>query len=58
MVPASYIFFTKNGWKGKYYGIDVKKYDNYEYPPDVELIIGDALEVKFPEVDTIYSITF
>lgn len=42
---------SKN-WKGKYYGIDIQKYDNYEYPKDVELIIGNALNVEFPKVDT------
>ncbi len=47
-----YTFSRKKGWKGKYYGIDVKKYD-YDYPKGIELIIGDALEVEFPEVDTI-----
>lgn len=47
-----YSFLRKKGWKGKYYGIDAKKY-NYDYSKGIELIIGDALEVEFPEVDTV-----
>lgn len=40
-------------WKKRYYGIDVQKYEGYEYPKSAELIIGDALKVEFPEVDTV-----
>lgn len=47
-----YDFLKGNGWKGKYYGIDIKKYD-YKYPDNVNLIIGNALDLKFPDVDTI-----
>lgn len=48
-----YKYLRKRGWEGKYYGIDVQKYEGYEYPKDVELIIGDALKVDFPRVDTV-----
>ncbi|WP_457753373.1 class I SAM-dependent methyltransferase, partial [Thermococcus sp.] len=40
-----YRFLRKNGWEGKYYGVDIKRYD-YTYPKDIELIIGDALEIE------------
>ena len=48
-----YTFLRDNGWKKKYYGIDIQKYENYEYPQDVNLIIGDSLKIEFPEVDSI-----
>lgn len=48
-----YAFLRENGWKGRYVGVDVSRYEGYEYPPDVVLIIGDALEVEFPAVDTV-----
>lgn len=48
-----YRFLKSHGWKGKYYGIDIKKYDGYEYPKDVNLIIGDPMDMKLPEVDTV-----
>jgi len=48
-----YIFLRSQGWKGKYYGIDSQKYEDYEYPEEVNLIIKDALEVEFPRVDTV-----
>jgi len=48
-----YVFLRSKGWKGKYYGIDIQKYDGYEYPRDIELIIGDALKIEFPKVDTV-----
>jgi len=48
-----YTFLRSKDWKGKYYGIDSQKYEDYEYPEDVELIIGDALELEFPRVDTV-----
>jgi len=48
-----YDYLQSKGWKGKYYGIDSQKYGGYEYPKDVELIIGDALKIEFPEVDTV-----
>jgi 2-polyprenyl-3-methyl-5-hydroxy-6-metoxy-1,4-benzoquinol methylase len=48
-----YTFFAKKGWKGEYYGIDIQKYDDYEYPEGANLIIGDVLEVEFPKADTV-----
>lgn len=48
-----YNYLRKRGWKGKYYGIDIQKYEGYEYPEDVELIIGDAFQISFPRVDTV-----
>ncbi|MEL7669188.1 methyltransferase domain-containing protein [Methanobacterium sp.] len=48
-----YEFLKRNGWKGKYYGIDIQKYEGYAYPNKVNLIIGDATQLDFPEVDTI-----
>nr|WP_319374850.1 class I SAM-dependent methyltransferase [uncultured Methanobacterium sp.] len=48
-----YIYLTKNGWDGNYYGIDIKKYEEYEYPDGANLIIGDPMKIEFPEVDTI-----
>lgn len=48
-----YNFLKSNGWHGKYYGLDIEKYDDYDYPNDVNLIIGDALSLDFPEVDTV-----
>ncbi len=48
-----YDYLKDNGWDNTYYGLDFQRYENYEYPADVNLIIGDALEVEFPEVDTV-----
>jgi SAM-dependent methyltransferase len=48
-----YIYLRSNGWKGKYFGLDIQKYDNYKYPDGVELIIGDPLKIKLPNVDTV-----
>lgn len=48
-----YTYLRRKGWRGRYYGIDIKKYENYEYPKDAVLIIGNALEVEFPKVDTV-----
>lgn len=48
-----YKFLHENGWRKKYYGIDMEKYEDYEYPDNVNLIIGNALELEFPEVDTV-----
>ncbi len=45
-------YLQRKGWKGKYYGIDNEKYEGYEYPEDVNLISGDALEIDFPKVNT------
>ncbi len=48
-----YEFLKEKSWKGKYYGIDVNKYEAYEYPDDVNLMIGNAMELEFPNVDTV-----
>lgn len=48
-----YNYLKEKGWKGKYYGVDIRKYEDCEYPKDVNLIIGDALKVEFPRVDTV-----
>jgi SAM-dependent methyltransferase len=47
-----YNFLKSKGWKGKYYGIDIKKYGNYDYSEDIEFIIGNALELELPKVNT------
>lgn len=48
-----YTFLRNNGWERSYYGIDIQKYEGYEYPTDVNLIIGDPLEIDLPKVDTV-----
>ncbi len=48
-----YKYLKEQEWRGKYYGIDSKRYENYKYPQNVNLIIGDALEIEFPKVDTV-----
>lgn len=48
-----YDYLRRQGWKGQYYGIDSRKYEGYKYPEGVNLIIGNALEVEFPKVDTV-----
>ncbi len=48
-----YRYLIKKGWKGKYYGIDFKKYSRYKYPEEVTLTIGDAQDLDFPDVDTV-----
>ncbi len=48
-----YTFLKNNGWTGEYYGIDSVKYDDYNYPPGVNLIVDPASETEFPEVDTV-----
>lgn len=48
-----YEFLKNNGWNGRYYGVDIQKYENYDYPNDVNLILGDASFIDFPEVDTV-----
>lgn len=48
-----YTYFTKKGWKGNYYGIDIKKYEEYDYPNGVNLVIGNVMDLKFPKVDTV-----
>lgn len=48
-----YSFLRDSGWNGKYYGIDIVKHTGYEYPKAVDLLIGDALTMDFPEADTV-----
>jgi len=48
-----YRYLKKCGWNGTYYGIDIKKYENYDYPKTIKLMIGDALKIDFPKVDTV-----
>ncbi|MGZ7138791.1 MAG: class I SAM-dependent methyltransferase [Halobacteriota archaeon] len=48
-----YNFLTKNGWTGRYVGIDAKRYEDFAYPEGVELMIGDALALTFPKTDTV-----
>jgi hypothetical protein len=48
-----FTFLKSNGWDKEYYGIDLVRYDDYEYPPDVNLIVGNSSEIEFPEVDTV-----
>ncbi|MGP8011273.1 MAG: class I SAM-dependent methyltransferase [Halobacteriota archaeon] len=48
-----YKFLTQKEWMGRYVGIDTRRYPDYEYPAGIELIIGDAYKVSFPEVDTV-----
>jgi len=48
-----YVYLKKNGWDGNYYGIDIKKYEDHDYPDGANLIIGDPMKMEFPAVDTI-----
>ncbi|HEX7391993.1 MAG TPA: class I SAM-dependent methyltransferase [Thermoplasmata archaeon] len=48
----NYGFLRGRGWKGKYYGIDIAKYEE-KYPEGISLTIGDANKLEFPEVDTV-----
>lgn len=48
-----YSFLRDNGWKGKYFGIDIAKHGEHEYPKDVDLLIGDAVKMDFPAADTV-----
>jgi SAM-dependent methyltransferase len=34
---ANYLF--RKNWRGKYYGIELRVYENYSYPQDIKLII-------------------
>jgi len=45
-------YLRDRGWKGQYIGVDLKKYEKYEYPRGVRLIIGDALSMPLPRTDT------
>jgi SAM-dependent methyltransferase len=46
-------YLRSKGWKGKYSGVDLERAPGYDYPADAELLFGDALEVRFPEADTV-----
>jgi 2-polyprenyl-3-methyl-5-hydroxy-6-metoxy-1,4-benzoquinol methylase len=48
-----YSYLRSNGWTGNYYGVDLERYADYDYPEDANLVIGDAMDVDFPEVDTV-----
>ncbi len=48
-----YSFLRAHGWNGEYYGIDLERYEGYDYPKGAKLIIGDAFDVEFPPVDTV-----
>jgi SAM-dependent methyltransferase len=48
-----YRFLRARGWNGKYYGIDLQRYEGYDYPKGAKLIIGDAFDVEFPPTDTV-----
>jgi SAM-dependent methyltransferase len=52
------IYLRNRGWKGKYIGVDAQKYADYNYPSDIQLIIGDASSVELPQTDTcvLYSV--
>jgi len=47
-----YSYLTKKGWQGRYTGIDITKYEGYEYPSGANLLIGDAIELELPKVNT------
>ena len=46
-------FLKSKGWRGKYYGIDIKKYKSCQNSKEVKFIVGDALNLEFPKTDTI-----
>ncbi len=48
-----YSFLRSKGWENEYYGVDIQKYEDYEYPSGVNLIIGDPMDIKLPKVDTV-----
>lgn len=48
-----YSYLKDNDWNMEYYGIDIIKYQGYDYPDGVNLILGDAAEIEFPKVDTV-----
>jgi SAM-dependent methyltransferase len=48
-----YNFLSQTGWKGRYVGIDERRYEGYPYPTGVELMIGDASTLTFPKTDTV-----
>ena len=48
-----YNFLIQRGWTGQYIGIDAQRYDDYAYPPGIELITNDATAVTFPKIDTV-----
>lgn len=48
-----YRYLRSKGWNKKYYGMDIRKYDDFGHSKDINLIIGDALKVKFPKAETV-----
>jgi SAM-dependent methyltransferase len=47
-----YEHLQRNGWNGKYTGIDTVRYSSDLYPKGIQIIIEDALKLPFPTVDT------
>lgn len=47
-----YHHLVKNGWRGKYVGIDAVAYDGVSYPPEVQMLFGDALTMELPSANT------
>ena len=45
-------YLRNHGWKEHYVGVDTKRYEGYEYPKGVNLIVGDAMNVALPKTDT------
>jgi SAM-dependent methyltransferase len=48
-----YNFLSQREWTGHYIGINEQRYEDYAYPPGVELIISDATTITFPKTDTV-----
>jgi SAM-dependent methyltransferase len=48
-----FVHLQQRGWNKRYYGIDIQKFEGYEYPKDVNLIIGDALSIDLLKVNTV-----
>lgn len=48
-----YNYLRKMGWKGRYFGIDIQKYEIISTKENIDFIVGDALKVNFPRVDTV-----
>jgi len=47
-----YHHLVKNGWRGKYVGIDAVAYEGFTYPSEAEIIFGDALKMALPTANT------
>ena len=45
-------YLREKGWKGEYYGIDLKKYEGRKYPENVHLIVGNVFSIVLPKVKT------